>query len=171
MKTRPRLAAGQASEILLSTATRRCGQIKVRGGRCKWEKRLYRRRLPSSVLKSWLSRYGGFILNDVVWQFYRNFAAERISQGPMARRLRLVSRHSRSLRMSDEEIPFLAPDTQVSPRPRQGWEGLKAWCFDRLYLQSRSNWKIPMGLAAVAATGILSWMMCVQLILMGQSQS
>lgn len=118
-----------------------------------------------------LSRHGGFVLNDVVWQFYRNFADESISQDPMARRLRLVSRHSRSLRMSDEEIPFLAPDSQVSPRPRQGWEGLKAWCFDRLYIQSRSNWKMLVGLAAVAAITILPWMMCVQVILTGQSQS
>lgn len=73
--------------------------------------------------------------------------------------------------MSDEEIPFLAPDSQVSPGPRQGWEGLKAWCFDRLHLQNRINWKIPAGLAAVAAITMLSWMMCVQLILTGQSQN
>ena len=134
-------------------------------------KKLYRRQLPSSRLTFYSSRYGFFVLNDVVWQFYRNFTSERISQDPMARRLRLVSRHSRSLRTSDEEIPFLASEYQVSRRPQQRREGLKAWCFDRFYAQNQSNWRIIVGIAAVGAIMLLSWIMCVQLILLGQIRS
>lgn len=166
-KTRPRLAAGQASEFLLSTTTQRCGQIKSRGGRRKWEKETLPPATTSFYTETLLSEYGGFILNDVAWHFYRNLTSGSFSQDPMARRLRLVSRHSRSLRMSNEEIPFLASEHQVSRRPRQGREGLKAWCFDRFYVQNRLNWTTAVSLAAVGAIMLLSWIMWVQLILPG----
>ena len=73
--------------------------------------------------------------------------------------------------MSDEEIPFLASEYQVSRRPQPGREGLKAWCFDRFYAQNQFNWRLIVGIAAVGAIMLLSWIMCVQPILLGQIRS
>lgn len=159
---------GPSIRIPPSITARCCGQIKSRGGRRRWEKVTLPPAITFFYTEILLPSHGGFVLNDVVWHFYRNFTRESILQDPMARRLRLVSRHSRSLRMSDEEIPFLASEYQISRRPRQGREGLKAWCFDRFYVQNRFNWTMAVSLAAIGAITLFSWIMCVQLVLPGQ---
>ena len=63
--------------------------------------------------------------------------------------------------MSDEEIPFLASDSQYARKSSRESNGLRAWWSDHLYPVGRTGRLVLMGLIAVPALTILLWTMCV----------
>ena len=73
----------------------------------------------------------------------------------MAKRLRLASRHSRSIGMADEEQPFLSHDLRAGRKGYPTSSSFRTWFRDRLPRKHGYCGLITMALAILAILAIL----------------
>jgi hypothetical protein len=72
----------------------------------------------------------------------------------MAKRLRLGSRHSSSVRMADEEQPFLESDPWNGKRLSEKTGGVRRWINEYVYRMNRSRQAFMMTLIILVIIAI-----------------